>query len=159
MSEMITGDLRVDASQRFAIVVSRFNEFITRQLLAGAVDCLQRHGGSPEQITQVQVPGSFELPLVAHKLAATGKFDAIIALGAIIRGQTPHFEYVAAEAAKGIAHASLTTGVPVSFGVITADNVEQAVDRAGTKSGNKGADAALTAIEMANLLGKLKSIG
>lgn len=158
MAELITGQLIIHASQRFAIVASRFNQFITGQLLAGAIDCLTRHGAKAQQITQIQVPGSFELPLVAQKLAGSGKFHAVICLGTVIRGQTPHFDYVAAQTTKGIAQASLSTGVPVAFGIITADNLEQAIDRAGTKSGNKGADAAMVAIEMANLLGKLKSI-
>jgi len=157
MSEPICGELTVDASQRFAIVSSRFNEFITNRLLAGALDCLYRHGAADEQITQVRVPGSFELPLAAQTLAAGGKFDAVICLGTIIRGQTPHFDYVAAETAKGIAHAALATQLPVAFGVITADTIEQAIDRAGAKAGNKGADAAMVAIEMANLMRKLKA--
>ena len=149
---------KLDAgTHRFALVASRFNEFITSRLLSGAIDALERHGADQENITQVWVPGSWEIPLAARKLAATGDYAAVICLGCVIRGQTPHFEYVAAEVAKGIAHVSLETGVPVTFGIITADSLEQAVDRAGTKSGNKGADAALAAVEMANLLPLLSS--
>ncbi len=141
---------------KFAIVVSRFNSFITERLLEGAVDCIVRHGGKKEDITVVKTPGAFELPLVSKKLAESGKFDAIIALGAVIRGETPHFDYVAAEVSKGIANVSLGTGVPVIFGVLTTDTVEQAIDRAGTKAGNKGWEAALAAIEVANLLGEIE---
>ena len=149
---------KLDAgTHRFALVASRFNEFITSRLLSGAIDALERHGADQENITQVWVPGSWEIPLAARKLAASGDYAAVICLGCVIRGQTPHFEYVAAEVAKGIAHVSLETGVPVTFGIITADSLEQAVDRAGTKSGNKGADAALAAVEMANLLPLLSS--
>lgn len=140
---------------RFALVVARFNEFITSRLVAGAVDELVRHGAAPENLTQVWVPGSWEIPLTAQKLAASGRFAAIICLGCVIRGQTPHFEYVAGEVAKGIAQVALATGVPVTFGVITADTLDQAIDRAGAKTGNKGADAARAAIEMANLLAAL----
>jgi 6,7-dimethyl-8-ribityllumazine synthase len=137
---------------KFAIVVSRFNDFISQKLLEGALDCLKRHQALDENISVVKAPGSFELPLVAGKLAASKKYDALICLGAVIRGATPHFDYVAAEAAKGIAHVSLSSGLPVIFGVLTTDNIEQAIERAGTKSGNKGWDAALSAIEMADLL-------
>ncbi|MBK9128320.1 MAG: 6,7-dimethyl-8-ribityllumazine synthase [Phycisphaerales bacterium] len=137
---------------RFALVVSRFNEFITSRLASGAIDELLRHGAAAEKITHVWVPGSWEIPLVAKKLAEADKHDAIICLGCVIRGQTPHFEYVAAEVAKGVAHVGLETGVPVVFGVITAESLDQAIERAGTKAGNKGADAARAAIEMANLL-------
>ncbi|RME39314.1 MAG: 6,7-dimethyl-8-ribityllumazine synthase [Planctomycetota bacterium] len=151
MAERIQGDLTV-RDQRFAIVVARFNEFITSRLLEAARDTLIRHGAKKDQITCVYVPGSFELPLAAKKLAESGRFEAVIALGCVIRGQTPHFEYVAGEAAKGIAQVMLETGVPVAFGVITADTLEQAVERAGSKAGNKGADAARSAIEMTNLL-------
>jgi 6,7-dimethyl-8-ribityllumazine synthase len=144
---------KLDASPfRFALLIARFNEFITSRLLAGALDELVRHGADPKRITQVWVPGSWEIPLAAQKLAASGKYAAVICLGCVIRGQTPHFEYVAAEVAKGIAQVALTTGVPVTFGVVTADALEQAIDRAGAKTGNKGADAARAAIEMANLL-------
>lgn len=140
---------------KFALVVSRFNEFISGKLLEGALDALVRHEVEEENITVMRVPGSFELPLVARKLGESGGYDAVVCLGAIIRGETPHFDYVAAEAAKGIAAAGLDTGVPTVFGVITADTLEQAIERAGTKSGNKGADAALAAIEMANLFSEI----
>ncbi len=138
--------------KKFGIVVSRFNDFISKRLVEGAVDTLLRHGAKDNEIEIVWVPGSFEIPLVAGRLAKSKKFDAIICLGAVIRGSTPHFEYVAGEAAKGVAKVSLDTGLPVIFGVITAENLEQAIERAGTKDGNKGRDAALSAIEMANLL-------
>jgi 6,7-dimethyl-8-ribityllumazine synthase len=137
---------------RFGIVASRFNELIVSRLLSGALDALQRHGVAAEAIETAWVPGGFELPLVAKKMAESGKYDAVICLGAIIRGATPHFEYVAAEASKGIAQVSLATGLPVIYGVITADSIEQAVERAGTKAGNRGVDAAVSAIEMANLM-------
>jgi 6,7-dimethyl-8-ribityllumazine synthase len=137
---------------KFGLVVARFNEFITRKLLDGAQDALHRHGVNQADIDIAWVPGSFEIPLVAKKLAQTNKYDAIICLGAVIRGATPHFEYIAAEAAKGIARVSLEAGLPVTFGIITADTLEQAIERAGTKAGNKGFDAAIDAIEMANLL-------
>jgi 6,7-dimethyl-8-ribityllumazine synthase len=151
MTEVISAPL--DAKpHRFALVVARFNEFITSRLVSGAIDELTRHGAEPDHITQVWVPGSWEIPLVAQKLAATGRYAAVICLGCVIRGQTPHFEYIAAEVAKGIAQVSLSTGVPVTFGIVTADALEQAIDRAGAKTGNKGADAARAAIEMANLL-------
>ncbi|MEI7748547.1 MAG: 6,7-dimethyl-8-ribityllumazine synthase [Chlorobiaceae bacterium] len=136
---------------RFALVVSRFNDFIGQKLVEGAVDCIRRHGGSEEQITIYRCPGAFELPMVAKKVALSGKYDAIITLGAIIRGSTPHFDVIAAEATKGIAQVSLDTGVPIAFGVLTTENIEQAIERAGTKAGNKGFDAAMTAIEMVNL--------
>lgn len=151
MSQVISAKL--DATgHRFAIVVARFNEFITSRLVGGAMDELSRHGADPTAVTQVWVPGSWEIPLAAQRLAASGQYAAVICLGCLIRGQTPHFEYVAAEVAKGIAQVSLGTGVPVTFGVITADSIDQAIDRAGAKTGNKGADAARAAIEMANLL-------
>lgn len=140
---------------KFAIIVSRFNEFITNKLLDGAVDALLRHGSSEENIDVIKVPGSFEIPLAAKKIAKKKSYDAIICLGTIIRGATPHFEYVASEAAKGIALVSLEAEIPVAFGVITADTIEQSIERAGTKSGNKGWDAALVAVEMAQLLKKL----
>lgn len=139
---------------RFGIVVSRFNEFITSRLLAGALDALERHGAEPEGIHVAWVPGAFEIPLVAQRLAQRG-YDAVICLGAVIRGATPHFEYVAAEVTKGIAQVSLATGIPIIYGLITADNLEQAIERAGTKAGNKGFEAAMAAIEMANLLKQL----
>jgi 6,7-dimethyl-8-ribityllumazine synthase len=144
---------KLDASgKRFALVVSRWNDFLTGKLAAGAIDCIVRHGGSDEQIAQIWVPGSFEIPLAAQKLAQSKQYDAVICLGCVIRGQTPHFDYIAAEVTKGIAQASLQTGVPIAFGIITADALEQAIDRAGAKHGNKGAEAALAAIEMVNLL-------
>jgi len=137
---------------KVAIVVARFNEFITSKLLGGATDMLLRHGASEEDITIAWVPGAFEIPLIAQKLAASKKYDTVICLGAVIRGATSHYDYVCSEVSKGIAHVSLQTGVPVAFGVLTTENIEQAVERAGTKSGNKGADAAVSAIEMVNLL-------
>jgi len=133
-------------------VVSRFNDFINKRLLDGALDALSRHGAEDENISIVKVPGSFEIPLMAQKLADSGKYDAIICLGAVIRGATPHFEYISAEVTKGIAKVTLDSGIPVSFGILTTDNIEQAIERAGTKSGNKGWDAALSAIEMVNVL-------
>ncbi len=136
----------------FAIVMGRFNELITSKLLEGAIDCLKRHDCGEENITLVKVPGSFEIPLAAEKLASQKKFDAIICIGTVIRGGTPHFEYIAAEVSKGIATVSLKHSTPVIFGVLTTDTIEQAIERAGTKAGNKGWDAAMTAIEMANLL-------
>ncbi len=139
----------------FAIVLSRFNEFIGDKLLEGAVDCLKRHGCDEKNIEIVKVPGAFEIPFAADKLASREKYSAIICLGAIIRGGTPHFDYVAGAASNGIAQVSLKHGIPVSFGVLTTDNIEQAIERAGTKAGNKGWDAALTAIEMADLSSKL----
>ena len=137
---------------KFGLVVSRFNEFITKKLLDGAQDALLRHGVNQEDIEIAWVPGSFEMPLIAKKLAQTKRYDAVICLGAVVRGGTPHFEYIAAEISKGIAKVSLDTGLPVIYGIITADTLEQAIERAGTKMGNKGFDAAVTAIEMANLL-------
>lgn len=145
----------VAEGKSFAIVVGRFNEFITRKLLEGAIDCLVRHGVSDDSIEVYWVPGSFEIPLVARKVAEKPGIDAVICLGAVIRGATPHFEYVAAEAAKGVAQAAFETGKPVLFGVITADTIEQAIERAGSKAGNKGAAAALAAIEMANLISEM----
>jgi len=141
---------------KFGLVVSRFNEFITKKLLDGAQDALLRHGVNQEDIEIAWVPGSFEIPLIAKKLVQTKRYDAVICLGAVVRGGTPHFEYIAAEVSKGIAKVSLDTGLPVIYGVITADTLEQAIERAGTKMGNKGFEAAVNAIEMANLL---KSIG
>ena len=141
---------------RFAIIVSRFNDFISSRLVDGAVDALERHGASSDQICIVKVPGAFETPLTAKKLAQTGQYDAVICLGAVIRGATPHFDYVAAEVSKGIANVSLETGVPVTFGVLTTDNLEQAIERAGSKSGNKGYEAAMAAVEMVNLFKELK---
>jgi 6,7-dimethyl-8-ribityllumazine synthase len=144
------------AGLRFAIIVSRFNSFITERLLGGAMDALQRTGANPDQVDLVKVPGSWEVPLVAAELGRQKRYDAIICLSAVIRGETPHFDYVAAEAAKGIAHASAETGIPVAFGVLTTNTLEQAIDRAGAKGGNKGFDAAMTAIEMANLMRTLR---
>jgi 6,7-dimethyl-8-ribityllumazine synthase len=143
-------------NKKFAIIVSRFNEFISNKLLDGSIDCLLRHETNDGAITVIWVPGSFEIPLVAKKTARTQKYDAVICLGAVIRGATPHFDYVAAEVSKGIALASMETEIPVIYGIITADTIEQAIERAGTKAGNKGWDAALTAIEMADLSNKLE---
>lgn len=137
---------------RFCLVVSRFNSFIVESLVAGAIDALRRHGAEDNDITVVRIPGAFEMPLVLQKVAASAQFDAIIALGAVIRGGTPHFEYVAGECVKGLAHVSLDHGIPIAFGVLTVDTIEQAIERAGTKAGNKGGEAALSAIEMVNLL-------
>jgi len=151
MVKTIEGQL-IAKGKKFAIVISRFNDFISKRLLEGAVDTLTRHGAKEAEIEAVWVPGSFEIPVVANRLAKSKKFDAVLCLGAIIKGSPPHFEYVSSEAAKGVAKVSIDTGVPVIFGVITADNLEQAIERAGTKDGNKGRDAAVSAIEMANLL-------
>ena len=140
---------------RFALVASRFNSFVVESLVAGAVDTLRRHGVAETQMTLVRSPGAFELPLVVQKVAASGNYDAIIALGAVIRGGTPHFEYVAGECTKGIAQVSLASGLPIAFGVLTVDTIEQAIERAGTKAGNKGAEAALSALEMVSLLARL----
>jgi 6,7-dimethyl-8-ribityllumazine synthase len=141
--------------KRFGVVVGRFNEFITGKLLEGARDALLRHEVDEAAIDVAWTPGSFEIPLVAKRLAQTGRYDAVICLGAVIRGATPHFDYVAAEVSKGVANVSLETGVPVVFGVLTTDTIEQAIERAGTKAGNKGFEAAMSAIEMADLLGKI----
>ena len=141
--------------RRFGIVVARFNNFIGKVLLTGAEDCLLRHGAADKNIEVAWVPGSFELPIAAQAMAKSKKYDALISLGVLIRGHTPHFEYIAAEATKGIAQVSLATGVPIAYGVITADTLEQAIERAGSKAGNKGWDAALSAIEMANLIERL----
>ena len=153
MAETTKHEGSLDAGgKRFALVVSRYNEFFSARLLSGAEDCLVRHGAAPEDIEVYRVPGAFELPLVGRKAAETGRFHAVVCLGAVLRGQTPHFDFVAAEAAKGIARVGMETGVPTIFGVITAETVEQAVDRSGARTGNRGAEAALAAIEMANLL-------
>ncbi|MEW5747125.1 MAG: 6,7-dimethyl-8-ribityllumazine synthase [Nitrospirota bacterium] len=152
--KIIEGELQAKGLT-FGIVVSRFNDFITSRLLDGAVDALVRHGAQEEDLEVVKVPGAFEIPLAAKRMAAKGAYNAIICLGTVIRGATPHFEYVAGEVSKGIAAASLETGVPIAFGVITSDTIEQAVERAGTKAGNKGWDAAITAIEMAQVFKKL----
>lgn len=140
---------------RFGIVVSRFNDLLTGRLLEGAMDCLARHGARDEDVVLVKVPGSWELPMVADRLARAGKVDAVVALGVLIRGDTPHFEYIAAETTKGLAQVALATGIPVSFGVLTTENLEQALERSGTKAGNKGWQAALAAIEMVQLYRRL----
>src|SRR5215471_12435933 len=155
MAKVFEGGLSA-SGLRFAIVVSRFNSFITERLLGGAMDALLRAGGSEDMIDIIKVPGSWEIPLVAGEIARQHRYDAIICLSAVIRGETPHFDYVAAEAAKGVAHAAVETGVPVAFGILTTNTLEQAIDRAGAKGGNKGFDAAMTAIEMANLLRTLR---
>ncbi|MGQ9842443.1 MAG: 6,7-dimethyl-8-ribityllumazine synthase [Spirochaetota bacterium] len=153
---MNTIEGKLDASGlKVALIVSRFNEFITNKLLSGALDCLQRHNADEKNITVIWVPGAFEIPPVAMKVAHKGSFDAVICLGAVIRGATPHFDYVAAEVSKGVALVSLQSHVPVIYGVLTTDTIEQAVERAGTKSGNKGFDAAMAAIEMAQLYKKI----
>jgi 6,7-dimethyl-8-ribityllumazine synthase len=152
--KVIEGDLQA-AGLKFSIIVSRFNDFITTKLLDGAIDALTRHGANDADLQIVRVPGAFEIPLMAKKLAQKGTSHAVICLGTVIRGATPHFDYVAAEVSKGIAQTSLETGVPIAFGVITADTIEQAIERAGSKAGNKGWDAALTAIEMAQVLRRL----
>lgn len=146
----------VAGEEKFCIIISRFNDFIGSKLLSGAVDELKRHGVNPENIDIVKVPGAFEIPLLALKCAKTGKYNAIITLGAIIKGATAHFDYVSAELSKGIAQVSLQTETPVIFGVLTTENIEQAIERAGTKAGNKGSEAAKAAIEMANLIANLK---
>jgi 6,7-dimethyl-8-ribityllumazine synthase len=151
MPKTLEGKL-VSSGKKYGIVVSRFNEFISNKLLGGALDALTRHGALEEEITIAWTPGAFEIPVVAQKMAASGKYDAVITLGAVIRGSTPHFDYVANEVSKGAAHISLATGVPVLFGVLTTDTIEQAIERAGTKAGNKGYDSAVAAIEMANLM-------
>jgi 6,7-dimethyl-8-ribityllumazine synthase len=152
--KIIEGELQAKGI-KFGIVMSRFNEFITGKLLEGARDALIRHGAREEDIEVVKVPGSFEIPMVAKRMASKGAYNAVICLGTVIRGATPHFDYIAAEVSKGIASASMETGIPIAFGIITCDSIEQAVERAGTKSGNKGWDAAVTAIEMAQVLKKL----
>jgi 6,7-dimethyl-8-ribityllumazine synthase len=154
MAHEIEGEL-VATNLRLALVVARFNSFITERLVAGALDTIRRHGGDPESVVIARVPGSFELPVVAKKMAASGKFDAIVCIGCVIRGATAHYDCVIQGATQGIAHASLDTGVPIIFGVITTDSIEQAIERAGTKMGNAGSSAALAAIEMANLVKKL----
>jgi len=152
---VIEGDLQV-RDQRFVILASRFNEFVVEGLVRGALDTLRRHGASDKQVEIVRVPGAYDMPLVARRLAASRRYDAIIALGAVVRGQTPHFDYVAGECAAGLSRVAAESGVPVAFGVLTTETVEQAVDRAGGKAGNKGADAALTALELVNLLRRLE---
>jgi len=150
----INGDL-IARDLRFAIVASRFNEYIVDSLIRGAVDALLRHGAGEKQIEVIRVPGAFDLPFVVRKIAASKRYDAVVALGAVIRGATPHFDYVAGQCATGLARAADETGVPVAFGVLTTETIEQAIERAGTKAGNKGADAALCALELANLLKRL----
>ncbi|HWQ34462.1 MAG TPA: 6,7-dimethyl-8-ribityllumazine synthase [Blastocatellia bacterium] len=154
MRQTLEGALRAEGL-RFAILASRWNDLIVSRLIGGAQDALLRLGAREDQITLVRVPGSFEIPLAVKKLAVSGRYDAIICVGAVIRGETPHFDYIAGEVTRGIARVSLETGVPVSYGLITADTVEQAINRAGVKSGNKGFEAALSAVEMANLLKEL----
>ena len=154
MTNIIEGMLTVN-NEKFCIIVARFNEFIGSKLLSGAVDELIRHGAKKENIDVIWCPGAFEIPLVAKKAAKTGKYNAIITLGAVIKGSTSHYDYVCAEVSKGVASVGLDTGIPVIFGVLTCDNIEQAIERAGTKAGNKGADAAKSAIEMANLISKI----
>jgi 6,7-dimethyl-8-ribityllumazine synthase len=151
MAKVIEGKLSAKGV-KFGLVVSRFNDFINKRLTDGALDALNRHGAEDKNISIIMVPGSFEIPLMAKKLADSGNYDAVICLGAVIRGATPHFEYISAEVTKGIAQVALDTGVPISFGILTTDNIEQAIERAGTKSGNKGWDAAISAIEMVNVL-------
>ncbi|HAR62134.1 MAG: 6,7-dimethyl-8-ribityllumazine synthase [Candidatus Margulisiibacteriota bacterium] len=155
MPKVFEGQLSA-TGKKFAVIVARFNSFISQKLLEGTVDCLSRHGGQDENIEIIWVPGAFEIPLFAKKLATKKKYDAIICLGTVIRGSTPHFDYVAAEVSKGVAHVSLTEDVPVIFGVLTTDTIEQAIERAGTKSGNKGWDAALAAIECVDLSSQIK---
>jgi 6,7-dimethyl-8-ribityllumazine synthase len=150
MPRHVEGNL-IATGLRLAIITSRWNHFIGDRLVEGALDAIKRHGGDPDAADLVFVPGAFEIPLAALKLAKSGKYDAVICLGTLIRGATPHFDYLAAEATKGVAAASMDTGVPLSYGIITADSLDQAIERAGTKAGNKGHEAALAAIEMANL--------
>jgi 6,7-dimethyl-8-ribityllumazine synthase len=152
---VVQGQLSAEG-RTFGIVVSRFNSLVTSQLLNGAVDCLTRHGGKDAAITVAYVPGSFEIPQVALQMAASGRFDALICLGCVIRGETPHFEYLAAEVTRGLGHIALQTGVPVGFGILTTENLEQALERAGAKAGNKGWDAALSAMELLQVLSQLK---
>ena len=155
MTKVLEGQL-VANGKKFGIVASRFNDFITKKLLEGCIDALLRHGAKDSELEVAWVPGAFEVPLVAKKMANSKKYDAVICLGTVIRGETPHFDYVASEVAKGIAHVSLDSNIPTIFGIVTAENIEQAIERAGTKDGNKGKDAAVTAIEMVNLLTQIK---
>lgn len=152
---LVEGELVAPKDARFVLLASRFNELIVARLVEGAMDCLRRHGADMDRVTLVRVPGSWEMPLAAAKIANAKKADAIVALGCVIRGGTPHFEYIAAEVTKGLAHVSLYSGIPITFGVLTTDTIEQAVERAGTKQGNKGWDAACSAIEMVSLIGRL----
>ena len=154
MPKILEGQL-VSKGKKYGIVAARFNEFISNKLLGGALDALARHGVADDEITVAWVPGAFEIPLAVQKMAASGKFDAVIAIGAVIRGGTPHFDYVANEVSKGVAHVALATNVPVLFGVLTTDTIEQAIERAGAKAGNKGFDAAVAAIEMVNVIGQM----
>lgn len=155
MSKVLQGQMTA-SGKKFGLVVSRFNEFITSKLLDGALDALLRHGADEDKIEIVWVPGAFEIPVVSQKMADTKKYDAVICLGCVIKGDTPHFDFIAAEVSKGVASVGLKSAIPVIFGVLTTENIEQAIERAGTKAGNKGADAALSAIEMANLYQLLK---
>lgn len=157
MPNVYEGDLNCNGL-KFGVVVSRFNSFITTKLLDGALDAIKRHGGNLEEVDVVWIPGAFETPSIAKQLAESGRYDALICIGAVIRGATPHFDYVAGESAKGIAQVSLNSGVPIIYGIITTDTIEQAIERAGTKSGNKGSEAAITAIEMVNLRKQLRSL-
>lgn len=154
MPKIIEGHLSAKGF-KFCIIVSRFNDFITERLLGGALDALTRNGADPEEVVVVKVPGAFEIPVTAKKAAQSGRYDAVICLGAVIRGGTPHFDYVASEVSKGVASVGLETGLPISFGVLTTDSIEQAIERAGTKAGNKGWEAAIGAIEMVNLMRQL----
>ncbi len=156
MPNVIEGNLYASSTDRFCIIVSRFNEFIGSKLLSGAIDSFVRLGANENNVDVVWVPGAFEIPLMAKKAAQTKKYAAIVTLGAVIKGSTTHYDYVCAEVSKGVASVSLSEGIPVIFGVLTTDNIEQAIERAGTKAGNKGADAAKAAIEMANLISNLK---
>jgi len=155
MPRVLEGQLSAEGF-KFGIIVSRFNDFISSRLVEGAMDALVRHGATEEQVSVIKVPGAFEIPLTAKKLAESGRYDAVICLGAVIRGSTPHFDYVAAEVSKGIANVALESRIPVTFGVLTTDNLEQAIERAGSKSGNKGYDGAMAAIEMVNLFKELE---
>ncbi len=155
MAKIMEGNL-IAKGKKFGIVASRFNDFITKELISGCIDTLVRHGAEDKDLQVSWVPGAFEIPLVAQRLAKSKSFDAVICLGTVIRGSTPHFDYIASEVAKGVARVAQDTGVPVTFGIITADTIEQAIERAGTKDGNKGRDAALSAIELANLLMQIK---
>lgn len=155
MPRVLEGQLSAEGL-KFGIIVSRFNDFISSRLVEGAMDALLRHGATEEQVSVIKVPGAFEIPLTAKKLAESGRYDAVICLGAVIRGSTPHFDYVAAEVSKGIASVALESRIPVTFGVLTTDNLEQAIERAGSKSGNKGYDVAMAAIEMVNLFKELE---
>lgn len=154
MGNVVKVDL-IAKGKKFGVVVSRFNEFLSSKLVEGALDTLRQHGAADNSIDVIWVPGSFEIPVIAQKMAKSKKYDSVICLGTVIRGDTPHFDYIAGEVSKGVAKVSLDTGIPCIFGVITADNLEQAIERTGTKQGNKGRDAALSAIEMANLLEKI----